>query len=157
MMRKSVVLAAAVGLPLLAGCSTIDSLWEPDEAARQAEATKTRMEQLTRDINGCALRRDSDHPTTRVDYALCINMMFQSAMQDVQYPYPDIVATLSAERLRAAELADKGQISTAEGLARISDKISEVVRIERARSATQTKHAEVAPPQYFLQLMQVGL
>jgi hypothetical protein len=156
-MRPSVFLAVAFGLPLLSGCSTLDNLWGPDDTTLQSEAVQHRLTQLTQDINGCTAKRKSGQSSTRVDYALCINATFQSAMFDVNYPYPDIVATLSAERLRVAELADKGQISDAEGMARINDKISEVVRLERARSNTIGKHAEATPPQYFLQLMQIGI
>jgi len=158
MMRKAVFLAVALGLPILSGCSVVGSIWGPDEATLQKkEAVRQRLDQLTQDINSCTAKRKSGQSTTRVDYALCVNAAFQSAMFDVRYPYPDIVATLSAERLRAAELADKGQIGDAEGLARINEQIAEVVRLEEARSDTIGQYVETPTNQYFLQMMQVGL
>ncbi len=157
MMRKAVILAVAVGLPLLSGCSSLEGLWTTDEAPQQREMVQHRLGQLTEDINGCTANRKSGQLATHVDYALCVNRVFQAAMSDVNYPYTDIIATLSAERLRVAELADKGEISEAEGLARISDKISEVVRLERARSNSFGQQGQATPPQYFLQLMQIGL
>ena len=82
---------------------------------------------------------------------------FQSAMLEVDCPYPDIVATLSAERLRAAEQIDKGLISGAEGTARMNDKIADVIRLERARRSNFIKTEAATPPEYFLELLQVGV
>jgi hypothetical protein len=151
-MRASVLLILCI--PLLSSC---EAVFGPDEATRQAEAVQQRLDQLTQDINGCTDKRKSGQLTTHVAYAQCVNVAFQSAMIDVRYPYPDIVATLSAERLRVAELADKGQISDAEGMARINDTIAEIARTERARNLSLARRGEPTPPQYFLQMMQVSL
>jgi len=156
-MRKAVFLAVAFGLPVLSGCSMVGSIWGPDKATQQKSAVQRRLDQLTQDINGCTAKRKSGQFTNHVDYALCVNAAFQSAMFDVKYPYPDIVATLSAERLRDAELADEKKITDAEGLANINDKIAEVVRLEEARSDTIGQYVETPTNQYFLQMMQVGL
>jgi len=145
-MQKSVLTALAVVVPLLSGCSLLGL----DAETERNEMVKAR---LTEEFKSCGAR----HGPTRVDSALCVNAAFQSAMADVDCPYPDLVATLSSERLRAAELVDKGQISSTEALARVTDKIADVISLERARHSNFGKKSETLPPEYFLQLMQVGI
>jgi len=148
-MQKSVLTALAVVVPLLSGCSLLGL----DAETERNEMVKARLEQMTEEFKSCGAR----HGPTRVDSALCVNAAFQSAMADVDCPYPDLVATLSSERLRAAELVDKGQISSTEALARVTDKIADVISLERARHSNFGKKSETLPPEYFLQLMQVGI
>jgi hypothetical protein len=157
MMRKAVILAMILGLPFLSGCDMANGVFGPSNATQQKQqsaAAQQRLGQMTQDIDACTAKRKVGPPTAHVDYAMCVNAAFQSAMVDINYPYPDIAATLSADRLRVAELLDKRQISDAEAMARINDKIAEVVRLEEARNATTDEH--VATPQAFLQMMQVG-
>ncbi|MDR3437464.1 hypothetical protein [Telmatospirillum sp.] len=157
-MRTAVFLAMLVCGTVLSGCSMVEGLLDSDDTtASQNQMNQQRLDRMTQDINACSAARKAGQTTTRVDYARCVNAAFQSAMFDVNYSYPDIVATLSAERLRVAELADKGTISDAEGQARLSDKIAETVRLDRARSNSVGKSAKRTPPTFFLQIMQVGL
>jgi hypothetical protein len=156
-MRKAVFLAMIASGALLSGCNMVDGLLGSDDANLQMEANQQRMTRMTQDIDTCGAARRAGQTMSRVDYAACVNGAIQSAMLDVRYPYPDIVATLSAERLRVAEAADKGQISDSEGKARLNDKIAEVVRLERARNNTVGKTTQQTPPSYFLQIMQIGL
>jgi hypothetical protein len=159
MMRKAVILALVLGVPLLSGCGMTNDVFGPSNVTLQKQksaADQQRLGQLTQDIDACTAKRKLGQPTAHVDYALCINAAFESAMFDIQYPYPDSVATLSADRLRVAELLDKRQITDAEARARINDKISDVVRLEEARNNNAGDDVAVEP-QVFLQLMQVGL
>jgi hypothetical protein len=152
-MRKAVLFVMLMSAPILSGCSWVGDLFTSNDQPQRAEADRQRLDQMTRETDACVAKAGK----TRVETSMCVNRAFQSAMFDINYPYPDIVASLSAERLRVAEQIDLGQISQAEGLARISDKLSEVIRLERARNATAAGKTEAAPPQYFLQIMQAGL
>lgn len=156
-MRTAVFLTLLASGVALSGCSTVDGLFGPNDAELQKVAQKQRLDRMTQDVNGCVDARKTGRTSTRVEFAACVNDAFQRAMLDVNYPYPDIVATLSAERLRVAEAADKGQITDTEGQARLADRIAEVVRLERARGSSVGKSADRTPPAYFLQLMQIGL
>lgn len=157
-MRKAVVpMLVVLGTTLVAGCSWVGDLWG-DSPSPQPDTSRTeRLTQLGRDTASCQDKRNAGQSTTHVQYAVCINGAFQAAMSDISYPHPDIVASLSAERLHVADQLDQGTISQAEGLARIADKISELSRLERARSNAPGNHTDATPPQYFLQIMQVGV
>jgi hypothetical protein len=152
-MRKAVLAVALITAPILSGCSWTEGLFSPDDQKLTSEMTQQRLDRMIQDTNACTAK----HSPTRVETAICVNKAFQTAMFDINYPYPDIVASLSADRLRVAEQIDKNQISQAEGLARISDKLSEVIRLERARSTTVGAKAPTTAPQYFLQIIQAGL
>lgn len=153
-MKKVVLLVVVASLCALSGCSEMNDFFARRDAAQRDAQIKSRLGQLTKDLDACSMKRKSDPAITHVAYAECVNGAFESATFDAGYPYPDIIATLSAERLRIAEQVDKGQITDVEGVARIDDKISEVVRLDLARSDADQSGPQT---QYFLQLMRTGL
>jgi hypothetical protein len=151
MMRKAIRAALLIGLPLLSGCGSLDEILGLDDAAARDEHLRQRQVQLSKDIEACGPTRGTSH----VAYALCVNAAFQSTMIEVAFPYPDLVATLSAERLRVAEQIDKAQISDIEGLARIDDKTAEVIRMAQTRTTSFGQKPHTPTPELFLQWLQV--
>lgn len=146
-MRTRSLLAAMIVIPALSGCSFLFGPSDP---------VQDRLDAMGDAFNSCGEKRGGG---SHLDFAICVNGAFTQAMYEVNYPFTDIITGLTVERRSLAQMLDRGELSEAEALTRLEQKIAEASQTDRSRGEQNKRRTVQAASssRYFLKLMQAGV